>query len=54
MFSRKFFFLILKELVINKLYSRFCKDSGGGVLTSVICEAEDSSYGEKPALKTRQ
>jgi hypothetical protein len=30
------------------------KDSGGGVLTSVIGEAEDINYGEKPALKTRQ
>jgi signal transduction histidine kinase len=30
-----------------------CKDSGGGVLTSVIGEAEYSSYGKEAATKTR-
>ena len=30
------------------------KDSGGGVLTSVIGEAEYSSYGKEAATKTRQ
>ncbi|QXE24230.1 multi-sensor signal transduction histidine kinase [Richelia sinica FACHB-800] len=30
------------------------KDSGGGVLTSVVWEAEYSNYGKRPATKTRQ
>ena len=30
------------------------KDSGGGVLTSVIGEAEYSSYGKEATTKTRQ
>ena len=30
------------------------KDSGGGVLTSVIGEAEYSSYGKEAGTKTRQ
>jgi hypothetical protein len=30
------------------------KDSGGGVLTSVIGQAEYSSYGKEAATKTRQ
>jgi hypothetical protein len=30
------------------------KDSGGGILTSVIGQAEYSSYGKEAATKTRQ
>ena len=33
---------------------RISKDSGGGVVTSVIGEAEYSSYGKEAATKTRQ
>jgi hypothetical protein len=44
-----FIFLVFKSLV------QYCsKDLGGGVLTSVIGEAEYSSYGKEAGTKTRQ
>lgn len=46
--------MLLKAVNLLKTHSSIRKDSGGGVLTSVIGEAEYINYGEKPALKTRQ
>ncbi|MBE9054305.1 hypothetical protein IQ243_28720 [Nostocales cyanobacterium LEGE 11386] len=37
---------------LKDLHSK-CKDSGAGVLTSVVGEAEYSNYGKRPATKTR-
>ena len=42
------------QLVLSIAKSILCKDSGGGVLTSVIGEAEYSSYGKEAGTKTRQ
>ena len=42
------------EKNINNTCSSTRKDSGGGILTSVIGEAEYSSYGKEAGTKNRQ
>jgi putative transposase len=41
----------LKEYIEDNYHG---KDSGQGVLTSVLLEAEDSDYAKRPAAKTRR